>query len=552
VALTRALGSIKARLLRALLLAAFALAGGVIAYLLVVPPARVEVAASPVAVTLGGHSLSVDGGAAGLERARDAARGIARAFLAGKVTLAVPGGARHDLTREELGARVDPERLEALVRAARHPKSALRRAHAKRSPATPLELPLPVTLDTQRATLALLQIKDETDKPPIEARLDLERNTVSADEPGLRLDVFATLARLDEAFASARGEIEAVVETLRAERTAERLQGIVIDDVLGWFETKYARDSSHDARTFNLRLAASKLNGYVLLPGETFDFNEVVGPRTESMGYRVAPVIASGELVDGVGGGTCQVSGTLHAAAFFAGLEIVERKPHTRPSFYIKMGIDAAVAYPTITLKIKNPYPFPVVLHETVAGGIARAEILGPKRTRDVTFVRKITEVVPFAEKEVTDPKLPRGARQIKQRGIPGFKLTRWRILRDGSFAVREKITDAYPPTVQIWQVGTGEPVPDFKAKDDAHPEYVVDEYLMIAQGPDIHSPSTRGVRAVEKGGGMTESRVAGRTGFYGWTIREGLAKEVYGTGNKPATACTKGDDKCESKAGVD
>ena len=541
------------RVRHALLLAVFVAIGGVIAYLLVVPPATVEIVAPPAALTLGGQSLPGDGDAAGLDRALDAARAIVRAYLAGNVKLVVPGGSSYERTREEIGARVDSERLEALVREARDPRSALRRAHAKTSPGKPLDLPLPIASETQRATLSLLQIKDETDKSPVEARLDLEHNTVSADEPGLRLDVFATLARLDDALRDGRTEIGVVVETLRAERSAERLHDIVIDDVLGWFETKYARDSSHDARTFNLRLAASKVNGYVLLPGETFDFNEVVGPRTEAMGYRVAPVIASGELVDGIGGGTCQISGTLHAAAFFAGLEIVERKPHTRPSFYIKMGIDAAVAYPTITLKIKNPYPFPVVLHETVAGGITRAEILGPKRTRDVTFVRKITEVVPFAEKEVPDPKVPRGARQIKQRGIPGFKLTRWRILRDGSFAVREKITDAYPPTTQIWQVGTGEPVPDFKAKDDAHPEYVVDEYLMIAQGPDIHTPSARGVaRGIEKGGGMVESRVAGRTGFYGWTIREGLAKEVYGTGNKPATACTKGDDKCESKAGVD
>lgn len=534
------------RLFFALRIAVFLALGGIIAFVLVPAPTP-EVVAAPVTATLDGKPLPLDGGPA---VALDAARAIARAYLAAPLAVVVPGEARRERTREELGATVDGARLASIVAQLANPKSALRRRHDAAARGKPIAIPLPVEVDGARATFALLQVKDEVDKPPIDARLDLEKNTVSADEPGLRVDVFATLARLDYAIAKGAESVDVVVETLRSARSAERLNGIVIDDVIGWFETKYARDSSHDARTYNLRLAASKLNGYVLLPGETFDFNAVVGPRTEAMGYRVAPVIASGELVDGIGGGTCQVSGTLHAAAFFAGLEIVERKPHTRPSFYIKMGIDAAVAYPTITLKLRNPFAFPVVLHETVQGGIVRAEILGPKRTRDVTFVRKITEVVPFAEKEVNDPKLPRGARQLKQRGIPGFKLVRYRIIRDGTISIREKVGDAYPPTTQIWSIGTGGAMdPDFKAKDDGHPEYVVDEYFALEQGPEVHTPK---VQRVERGGGMIESHVAGRTGYYGWTIREGFTKEAYGTGNKPPEKCAKGDDKCEGKAGVD
>ena len=208
--------------------------------------------------------------------------------------------------------------------------------------------------------------------------------------------------------------------------------GVSFGEVLGWFETRYATDKKHEARTFNLRLAASKLDGHVILPGETFDFNEVVGPRDEANGYKVAPVIAQGELVDGIGGGTCQIAGTLHGAAFFAGLDIVERHPHTRPSFYIKMGLDATVVYPTITLRLRNSFDHPVVLHETVRDGVVRAEILGPKRSRTVTFVRKIDEVLPFTEVERPDPKLPKGARVLSQRGIPGFRTHRYRMVATG------------------------------------------------------------------------------------------------------------------------
>jgi hypothetical protein len=184
--------------------------------------------------------------------------------------------------------------------------------------------------------------------------------------------------------------------------------------------------------------------------------------------------------------------------------------------------MDAAVSYPAITLKLRNPFPFPVVLHETLKDGVVRAEILGPKRTRDVTFVRKINEVVPFVEKEAPDPKIPKGVRVLAQRGIPGFKITRYRILRDGAFAVREHTQDVYPPTTQIWKVGTGDPDPKYVAADDEHPEYVADEYLLVTQGPDIATPHAQGP---ERGGGTVESRVAGKYGTHGWTSREGFTK---------------------------
>jgi hypothetical protein len=319
---------------------------------------------------------------------------------------------------------------------------------------------------------------------------------------------------------------------------------------MGWFETKYARDQKHEARSFNLRLAASKFDGYVLMPGETFDFNQVVGPRNEANGYKVAPVIAQGELVDGIGGGTCQVAGTLHAAAFFAGLDLPERRPHTRPSFYIKMGLDAAVAYPTVTLKLSNPYGFPVVLHETVQGGVVRAEILGPRRGHDVMFSRRIDEVVPFAEKELPDPSVPRDVRELKQRGIPGFRITRWRVVRDGSFAVREHHTDYYPPTTQIWLVGKGPDNPKFEGHDDEHPEYVADEFLSITQGIARSDASDdRPGRA----GDMVESRIPGKTGDYGWTVREGFAKETHGTRSHVAGGeqAKKGATD-ESREGID
>ena len=508
------------------------LLGGTAGWLLVPPQVGGDDGADRVTPTILLEARPLVVGAGATVPTLDAAAAIGREWLAQRVTVTVPGGAKRDLSREELGARVDGARLEALVVQLGDPRSALRRAHkeASRAKPAPLAVPLPVAVDGARALRAMLALKDDVDRAPTDARLDVAGHKVMADEPGRRMDVHATLARLDAAMLTRRkdGEgassLEVVVESVPPSRTASAIRDIQLGDVIGFFETKYARDLKHEARTFNLRLAASKLDGHVIMPGEVFDFNDVVGPRSEVNGYKVAPVIAQGELVDGIGGGTCQVAGTLHGAAFFAGLDIVERKPHTRPSFYIKMGMDAAVAYPTITLRLRNPFSYPVVLHETVQGGVVRAEILGPKRTRDVTFVRKVADVTPFPEKDVPDPKVPKGERVLAQRGIPGFKITRYRLLRDGAFAVRERMQDAYPPTTQIWRVGTGEADPKFEAHDDAHPEYIADDYLAISQGPHIVVPKT-GLPSPDPGGAMVESRVAGRFGTHGWTEREGLVK---------------------------
>ena len=179
--------------------------------------------------------------------------------------------------------------------------------------------------------------------------------------------------------------------------------------------------------------------------------------------------------------------------------------------------MDAAVAYPTINFKLTNPFDFPVVLHETVAGGRVRAEILGPKRSHTVTFFRRIDEVLPFDVLERETDKLEKGKRKLSQRGVPGFKTSVYRIVRDGRYAVREKRVDHYPPTAQIVWVGTGDKSRG-KLKQDRSPEYTADEYLVVTQGPNI-----RGKKGPVPGGGMVEARTRGRTGSPGWQKKEGL-----------------------------
>lgn len=117
--------------------------------------------------------------------------------------------------------------------------------------------------------------------------------------------------------------------------------------------------SDDDERAENLRLAAEAINGYVIEPGATFSFNEVVGDTTAERGYKEAPVLYSSGLGSSDGGGICQVSTALYIAAVKADLEIVERHPHSVPSDYAPIGLDATIVYGSRDLRIKNNTDFP-------------------------------------------------------------------------------------------------------------------------------------------------------------------------------------------------
>lgn len=494
-----------------ILIAAGGLLGGVVLAFFVVPHAELPSGEEtpPPHVDYLGSELPLQGSA--LEEALERTR----RFSERSFTLDLPDGRKELLPLSALGASIDTTRLTRLVRDARDPTSAmsarLRRANEKTKKRP--SLPVPVSVEVETALPVLMRVKDELDRAPADARLDLEKKSIVAHVTGQLLDIDATLQAIDGALAEGTLSAKAKVLAREPKRRAEELASIKFDAILGQFDTKYSRAEKAEDRTYNLRLAASKLDGTVLLPGEVFDFNEVVGPRDEANGYKVATVIADGELVDGIGGGTCQVSGTLHGAAFFAGLEILERYPHTRPSSYIKMGMDATVVYPTINFRVKNPFDFPVVLHQTVSGGTMRAEILGPDIDQVVTLIRRVDEALPYEQLERPDPKLPKGAKVLSQRGIPGFRLHRYRVVRRGSHTVREKWRDVYPPTHQVISIGTGPQNPEKKPQDDPAPEFLADELLVLTQR-----------RAPGRGAGdFAENRVKGKYGDPGWTRAAGM-----------------------------
>ncbi len=317
-------------------------------------------------------------------------------------------------------------------------------------------------LDREKAVKALSLLKAKLDRAPIDAHFDLEARKILDDKPGQGLDVWGSLPRLITAAQTDAQRVELATVAIPASVTKT---GLGIDDisaVLGHYETAFP--VSDRDRNFNLKLAASKLNGVVLKPGEEWSFNGTVGERSEKEGYKIAHVITAGEMVDGLAGGTCQISTTLFGAAFFAGIDIVKTTNHSRPSAYTPLGFDATVVWPNTDLKLKNPYDFPVVIRYVVANGEAKVEILGKERPFDkIVFERTVLEESPFSTEERLDDEIAQDETSIDQEGFPGYKLLRTRkFIKDGKTVKTNKWNVTYKPVTEYIRRGTN-PDPDAK-----------------------------------------------------------------------------------------
>jgi len=319
-----------------------------------------------------------------------------------------------------------------------------------------VDLPIGYRIVDGPALTELLALAPRVDRPSLPTRLDLERRKVLPASTGSALLAYDSLSAVAVGLAEGKDRIDLVVQDKPP--VDDPLFGLAealdVSMVLGSFDTPYVMSDTE--RNHNLEVGGQAIDGYVLQPGELFSFNKVVGPRSAEAGYRYATGIESGELVDTMGGGICQVSSTIFGAAFFAGLEVVRNRPHSRPSSYVDMGLDSTVVYPDVDLKLRNPFPFPVVLHMTVSQGKVRAEVLGPRRPYQVSFERELVEVKPYKSVWRPDATLRAGTEAVAQRGMRGFKIKRIRKLYEGGQVVKTEDWElSYPSTTEIVRRGT-------------------------------------------------------------------------------------------------
>lgn len=219
-------------------------------------------------------------------------------------------------------------------------------------------------------------------------------------------------------------------------------------DQLATFSTNFSTKNTN--RSTNIRLAVKKINGVVLMPGQSFSYNQTLGKRTTAAGYKVAAVYSNGEVSEGVGGGICQVSSTLYNSVLLSNLEVVERHNHSFNPGYVPAGQDATVSWGGPDFKFKNNRSYPVRIVASVKGGTITVQIFGMKQDDDYTVKIKSSVVgsIPFKTTYKTDGSLAPGETKVLQKGSNGVKSVTYKILyRDGQEVSRTEISrDSYNP----------------------------------------------------------------------------------------------------------
>ena len=227
-----------------------------------------------------------------------------------------------------------------------------------------------------------------------------------------------------------KNEYTIELEYTYPETTINDLNINIFRDKLSSFTTYY--DTSNKDRSKNLELSAEKINGKIISPNEEFSYNLTVGARTIEAGYKEAKIYSNGQVVDGIGGGICQLSSTLYNAAFFANLDITERYNHQFLTSYVKEGRDATVVYGVKDFKFKNNRNLPIKIETTVNSGVVTCSIYGIKENPeyDVSFN---VETVSFAEAPIKyefDSSLSLGEQKIKQSGSNSMTVNVYKVVK--------------------------------------------------------------------------------------------------------------------------
>lgn len=246
-----------------------------------------------------------------------------------------------------------------------------------------------ITEEQSPTQINLDAIYNEIHKEPINAYYTQNPYRVIPSENGLDFEI--SLEEAKQLLQEEKDEYTIPLKVLYPNVTTNMIGTEAFPDLLSNFSTKYS--ASNRNRTTNLILAANKINGTVLMPGETFSYNKTVGARTIAAGYKEAPIYVSGKVEDGLGGGICQITTTLYNAVLYANLEVTERSNHQFVPSYAGASRDATVVYGAIDFKFKNNREYPIKITCSVSNGIANFKIFGLKSENDyeVQITSRIT-----------------------------------------------------------------------------------------------------------------------------------------------------------------
>lgn len=324
-----------------------------------------------------------------------------------------------------------------------------------------------VFLNRDKTLSHISQIAAQIDRPVKEPLFQFDPrlpNKVSQFSPpaeGRKLDQERTFDLIARALAKpGQNTIELPVAVVEPKNKLTNNLGI--KELIGQGASNF--EGSIENRIFNLKLAASRINGVVVSPGETFSFNNTIGDVTAATGYKQAYVIKSGRTVLDDGGGVCQVSTTLFRAVLNAGLPVVARTAHAYRVHYYENGgyppgLDATTFYPTVDFRFKNDTPASILIQSYTEGLNLYVNLYGTSDGRLTTVSKPVitSQTPPPPELRQEDPTLPKG--EVKQVDFAAWGanvyFTRQVANKNGDLLINETFRSNYRPWQAVYLVGT-------------------------------------------------------------------------------------------------
>lgn len=314
----------------------------------------------------------------------------------------------------------------------------------------------------------LEKIHSEIYKEAQDAYITQEPLTVHPNVNGV--DFAITIEEAQKLLQEDKEEYTIPLKITVADKTVSDLGEEAFPNVLGTFTTRY--DASNKNRSNNIMLASNKIDGTVILPGETFSYNQIVGKRTIDAGYKEAGAYAGGKVVQEVGGGICQVSSTLYNAILYANLEVVDRSNHYFETSYVDAGRDATVSWGTVDFKFKNNRKYPIKVEAVSKNGVTKISIKGIKEEKEyeVVIQSKVTSTIQKNIKYEEDTSLNSSDEIIVQEGHNGCTSKTYKILKlNGAVISTEEISsDYYHSLDKIVRKGTKQSQITEQVEDEA------------------------------------------------------------------------------------
>ena len=319
-----------------------------------------------------------------------------------------------------------------------------------------------VTIPTEEVKpyeIDIEKIKNEIYKEPEEAYVS-ENPETGKTEVHTHVNGVDFAISLDEAkeiLAEDKQEYTIPLKITIPDKTIADLGEEAFPDELGTYSTRY--DPTNKNRSNNIAISTEKIDGTIIMPGETFSYNQTVGERTIAQGYKEAGAYSGGKVVQDVGGGICQTSSTLYNAALLANLEIVDRSNHQFLTSYVDAGRDATVAWGSIDFQFKNTRTYPIKIEATAKNGVCKMSIYGIKEETEyeVVIQSEVLSYIPFTTKYENDETLDEGEEVVEQSGYRGCTSEAYRILKKNGEVVSKTLLskDTYDPMTKIIKRGT-------------------------------------------------------------------------------------------------